>query len=107
MGAKNTLKKVGQAIVWPFVHLARALFSRTGLAAVKLAYREMAKTPLGAIIVPLVQKYATVDTLTNPEKFAAAFGDAINAAEAAKLAWKESLIRLGIELAVQALKNAW
>lgn len=107
MGVKDTLKKLGKAIAWPFVHLVKALFSAKGQAALKVAYQQMLRTVLGAKIDALVRQYATMDTLTSPEKFAGALQAAIAFAGEAKLDWKESLIRLGIELAVQAVKNGW
>lgn len=107
MGVKKVLKDVGKVIAWPFVHLVRALFSPRGQTALKLAYQQMLKTVLGAKIDQFVRQYATMGTLTSAEKFAAALQAAIAFASGAKLEWKESLIRLGIELAVQALKNGW
>jgi len=104
MAVKDTLKKVGKAIAWPFVYLFKALFSARGRKALALAYQQMLQTPLGKIIVQIVAEVADLG-LAGPEAQQAAFQRITAAAQQAKLEWKASLINLGIELAVQALKG--
>jgi hypothetical protein len=89
MSLKDDLKKVAKAIAWPFVHLVEFLFSPKGVAALKLAYQEMAKTPLGQVIVPIVAKYAARTDLTSEQRFEGAFAEIV--AQAATLALHHGL----------------
>lgn len=103
MGLKQMLEKA----LSPFALLFHALFSPRGRKALRLAYQELAKTPLGQIIVAAIGEIASLknDARAGYEKHEAAFKKIVAEADKQKIAWKESLINLGIELGVQALKG--
>lgn len=106
MGLKTFAKKIAKTAAWPFVALAKAVFSPRGRALLSLAAQAALKTPLGLLVQAVVEEIANIRNLeTGAEKHAAAFEKIVAEAKARKLDWKESLVRLLIELAVQRLKG--
>lgn len=106
MAVKETLKKVAQAIAWPFVHLFKALFPGGAAQALKIAANAALATPLGQIVWQAVQDIQnSMPGADGDAKRIAAVGTVIAAATQTGVQWKQSLINLLIELAVQRLKG--
>lgn len=106
MGLKRIAKQIAQTVTSPFVKIFYVIFSPVGRRLLARAADAAFKTPLGSLVLAVVEEVENIRRgETGMEKHAAAIQKIIDQATQLKLEWKESLVNLLIELAVQRLKG--